>query len=325
MKPFLLQAPCKDYLWGGNRLREFGKVSDADKIAESWELSCHPDGESVIASGEFAGMTLTQFLAAHPEAAGENCRQFERFPVLIKLIDAHDDLSVQVHPDDAYALSHEGEYGKTEMWYVIDAKEGAELIYGFRSELTKDDFRRAIEENTLLDKVNRVPVRAGDVFFIPSGTLHAIGRGLLIAEVQQNSNTTYRVYDYGRLGKDGKPRELHIEKALDVTNLCPVERQPLSGPARIDGWRVQHLGDCRYFYVSLWEPEAAAPAVWKFGGDTASFLHLLVLDGSGVLQMADGGSLRLEKGASLFIPAGSQPGEITGHLRFLATDICQSL
>ncbi len=325
MKPFLLKAPCKDYIWGGNRLREFGKTSDADRIAESWELSCHPDGESVIASGDFKGQTLTAFLKAHPEAAGENCRDFEKFPVLIKLIDAHDDLSVQVHPDDAYALSHEGEYGKTEMWYVLDAQPGAQLIYGFRSEITKEDFRRAIEENTLLDQVRRVPVRAGDVFFIPSGTLHAIGKGLLIAEVQQNSNTTYRVYDYGRLGKDGKPRELHIEKALDVTNLKPLEMQPLSSPDRINGWRVQHLGDCTYFYVSLWEPEAAAPAVWKFGGDTASFLHLLVLDGSGVLQMADGGSLRLEKGASLFIPAGSQPGEITGHLRFIATDICQSL
>ena len=325
MKPFLLKAPCKDYIWGGNRLREFGKTSDADRIAESWELSCHPDGESVIASGDFKGQTLTAFLKAHPEAAGENCRDFEKYPVLIKLIDAHDDLSVQVHPDDAYALSHEGEYGKTEMWYVLDAQPGAQLIYGFRSEITKEDFRRAIEENTLLDQVRRVPVRAGDVFFIPSGTLHAIGKGLLIAEVQQNSNTTYRVYDYGRLGKDGKPRELHIEKALDVTNLKPLEMQPLSSPDRINGWRVQHLGDCTYFYVSLWEPEAAAPAVWKFGGDTASFLHLLVLDGSGVLQMADGGSLRLEKGASLFIPAGSQPGEITGHLRFIATDICQSL
>ncbi len=323
MKPFLLEAPCKDYLWGGNRLRGYGKHSDADKIAESWELSCHPDGESVIASGAFAGMTLTQFLAAHPEAAGENCRRFDRFPMLIKLIDAHDNLSVQVHPDDAYALSHEGEYGKTEMWYVIDAEPGAELIYGFSGKVTREEFRRDIEENTLLDLVRRVPVRAGDRFFIPAGTLHAIGKGILIAEVQENSNTTYRVYDYGRVGKDGKSRELHIDKALDVTNLRPAEAEPLSVPARIDGWRVQHLGDCTYFYVSLWEPEAAAPAVWNFGGDTASFLHVLVLDGSGTLQMADGESLPLSKGASLFIPAGTQPGVITGNLRFITAEVYQ--
>ena len=223
MKPFVLKAPCKDYLWGGNRLREFGKESDADKIAESWELSCHPDGESVIASGDYAGMTLPAFLAAHPEAAGESCRDFERFPVLIKLIDAHDNLSVQVHPDDAYALAHEGEYGKTEMWYIVDAEPGAELLYGFARDVTKEEFRRAIEENTLLDLVRHVPVRPGDVFFIPAGTLHAIGKGILIAEIQQNSNTTYRVYDYGRVGKDGKPRELHIAKALDVTRLTPAD------------------------------------------------------------------------------------------------------
>ena len=193
----------------------------------------------------------------------------------------------------------------------------------------------SVKENTVIgdDCVIRTGTKIGGPGFeikndgTKTITVTHIG-GVVIGnnvEIQQNSNTTYRVYDYGRLGKDGKPRELHIEKALDVTNLKPLEMQPLSSPDRINGWRVQHLGDCTYFYVSLWEPEAAAPAVWKFGGDTASFLHLLVLDGSGVLQMADGGSLRLEKGASLFIPAGSQPGEITGHLRFIATDICQSL
>ncbi len=318
MKPFLLQAPCKDYLWGGNRLREFGKVSDADKIAESWELSCHPDGESVIASGEFAGMTLTAFLVAHPEAAGENCRQFERFPVLIKLIDAHDDLSVQVHPDDAYALSHEGEYGKTEMWYVIDAKEGAELIYGFRQELTKDDFRRAIEENTLLDKVNRVPVRAGDVFFIPSGTLHAIGKGLLIAEVQQNSNTTYRVYDYGRLGKDGKPRELHIEKALDVTNLTPVAGREPSPEVTLPKTHTKYrkLGACRYFSTARLQVNGTFQPKQNAG----SFEHFLCLEGSGVLRF-DGGELPLTKGASVFVPCGADCREIEGDCTLLMTAV----
>ena len=317
MKPFLLKAPCKDYLWGGNRLREFGKVSDADRIAESWELSCHPDGESVIASGAFAGMTLGAFLAEHPEAMGTNCQRFERFPVLIKLIDAQENLSVQVHPDDAYALSHEGELGKTELWYIIDAAPGAEILYGVNASMTREAFRERIENGTITEYLRHVPVKPGEVYFIPAGTLHAIGAGCLVAEVQENSNTTYRVYDYGR------GRELHIEKALDVTALRPVEAVPLSSPSRINGWRAQHFPDCDYFYVTLWEPETAEPAAWRFGDDPASFLHILVLDGSGTMQTADGESLLLSKGASLFIPAGAQRGEITGNLRFIVSEIYQ--
>ncbi len=315
MKPFLLKAPCKDYIWGGDRLREFGKGADMNRIAESWELSCHPDGESVIASGEYTGMTLPAFLQQFPEAPGKNCDRFERFPVLIKLIDARENLSVQVHPDDAYALAHEGELGKTEMWYVIDAAPGAELLCGVKEPMTREEFRRSIGENTILDKLRHIPVKAGDTVFIPAGTLHAIGKGCLIAEVQENSNTTYRVYDYNR------GRELHIAKALDVATLTPAEMQPLSTPSRINGWRVQHLNDCAYFYVSLWEPEDASPKSWKFGGDTESFVHILVLDGHGTVSMADGEQLPLQKGASLFIPAGSEPGVITGEMRFISSGI----
>ena len=315
MKPFVLKAPCKDYLWGGNRLREFGKESDADKIAESWELSCHPDGESVIASGEYAGMTLPAFLAAHPEAAGESCRDFERFPVLIKLIDAHGNLSVQVHPDDAYALAHEGEYGKTEMWYIVDAEPGAELLYGFARDVTKEEFRCAIEENTLLDLVRHVPVRQGDVFFIPAGTLHAIGKGILIAEIQQNSNTTYRVYDYGRVGKDGKPRELHIAKALDVTRLTPAEEPALSPAAVLPcGTRCQKLGSCRYFDTMKLELSGSYTPEEHAG----SYAHYLCLAGSGVLRY-DGGELAFEKGSSIFIPCGARVREICGTCTLLHT------
>ncbi len=317
MKAFLLQAPCKDYLWGGSRLRDFGKQSAAERIAESWELSCHPDGESVIASGDHAGMTLSAFLTQHPEALGENCRRFDRFPVLVKLIDAQDNLSVQVHPDDAYALAHEGEFGKTELWYILDAEPGAEILYGVKKPLTKDELRQSIMDGSITDKLRHIPVHPGEAYFIPAGTLHAIGKGCLIAEVQQSSNTTYRVYDYGR------GRALHIDKALDVARLTPTEAERLSRPSRINGWRAQHLPDCAYFYVTIWEPETAAPAVWEIGDDPDSFLHLLVLDGSGTLQMSDGDSLPLSKGTSLFIPANSQPGKITGHLRFLASEIYQ--
>ena len=317
MKPFLLQSVCKDYVWGGNRLRTFGKTSDADRIAESWELSCHPDGESRIASGEFAGLTLTAFLTQHPEALGANCRKADRFPVLIKLIDAQKNLSVQVHPGDAYALANEGEPGKTELWYIIDAAPGAEILYGVKEAMTQTEFRESIETGTITEKLRHIPVHPGEVYFIPAGTLHAIGAGCLVAEVQENSNTTYRVYDYGR------GRALHIDKAMDVTTLRPIEAEVLSRPVCINGWRAQHLSDCDYFYVTLWEPETAAPAAWRVGEDTASFLHILVLDGSGTVQTADGERLLLEKGASLFIPAGAQKGRIAGNLRFIVTEMDQ--
>ncbi|MDE5564183.1 MAG: class I mannose-6-phosphate isomerase [Oscillospiraceae bacterium] len=297
MKPFLLKGVCKDYIWGGNRLRDYGKTSDADRIAESWELSCHPDGESVLPNGS----TLTQYLKEHPEALGVHCADFDRFPVLVKLIDAADNLSVQVHPDDAYAMQYEGAPGKTELWYVIDAQPDAELIYGFREAITKDEFRRAIETHTLLDKVKRVPVKAGDVFYIPAGTLHAIGKGILIAEIQENSNTTYRVYDYGRVDEDGKPRALHIEKALDVTSLCPTENTvPSPSTAFPEGCTIQTLGACRYFEVMKITVQKQA----RLGADT-SFNHILVLDGTAVLR--DGAeTLSIRRGDSIFVPAGTE-------------------
>ena len=185
MEILKLNAPCKDYIWGGNRLREeYGKVSDADKIAESWELSCHKDGQSVIANGKDKGKMLSEYVAENKNALGTACDRFEYFPILIKLIDAKDNLSVQVHPDNDYAMRVEGEYGKTEMWYIVDCEEGSQLIYGFDKEISREEFADRIKNNTLLEVTNNVPVHKGDVFFIESGTLHAIGKGILIAEIQ---------------------------------------------------------------------------------------------------------------------------------------------
>lgn len=211
-----LKPACKDYLWGGHRLvEEYGIEYDGDILAEAWELSCHPDGPSVITNGEYAGKTLKEFIDEKGmEVLGLHCRRFREFPILTKFIDARDNLSIQVHPGNSYALKNEGQYGKTEMWYVLDAEEGAILYYGFKKEITKEEFARRIKDNTILEVLNAVEVHKGDVLFIESGTLHAIGKGLLIAEIQQNSNVTYRIYDYGRVGKDGKKRDLHIEKAL---------------------------------------------------------------------------------------------------------------
>ena len=201
------------------------------------------------------------------------------------------------------------------MWYIVDAEPGAELLYGFARDVTKEEFRRAIEENTLLDLVRHVPVRPGDVFFIPAGTLHAIGKGILIAEIQQNSNTTYRVYDYGRVGKDGKPRELHIAKALDVTRLTPAEEPALSPAAVLPcGTRCQKLGSCRYFDTMKLEISGSYTPEEHAG----SYAHYLCLAGSGVLRY-DGGELAFEKGSSIFIPCGARVREICGTCTLLHT------
>ena len=318
MRPFFLKAPIKDYIWGGTKLRTvFGKESDTERLAESWELSCHPDGECTISGGDFDGMKLSSFISEHPEAVGSSFKSGDSFPVLVKLIDAEKDLSLQVHPDNDYARKHENDSGKTEMWYVISADIGSELIYGFKEELTKEEFRQAIEDNTLMDKVNRVPVRQGDVFFIKPGTLHAIGKGILIAEIQQSSNVTYRVYDYGRLGADGKPRELHIEKALDVTNTVPAEpKSPVYG-MELDGVVTQLLADCEYFNVNrhriIKELELYA--------DKNSFVHVLMIGGSGGELIADNYTLPLTMGSSVFVPAGTGAFAIKGNCDIIVTTI----
>ena len=319
MYPIKLKPAFKDYLWGGTRLRDdFGKDCDFDKIAESWELSCHKDGNSVVADGEFAGLTLAPYIEKEGKSVlGTNCEKFENFPILIKLIDAKDNLSVQVHPNNEYAQRVEGEYGKTEMWYVVDCDEGASLLYGFKHNITKEEFRERIENNTLLEVTNSVPVKKGDVFFIEAGTLHAIGKGILIAEIQQNSNTTYRIYDYGRVGADGKPRQLHIDKAVDVTNLCPAKPYPQSEPVDMGGWTKKRLAKCEYFTVDVINVDTSA----ALEADKSSFVNILVLDGGCVLSSEGNDAVELKKGDSVFIPAGLGKFELTGKCSAVMTHI----
>ena len=282
-EPIFLQGVCKDYLWGGNRLREeFGKTSGADKIAESWELACHKDGSSILKNGPDAGKTLREYLDAHGTGfLGTNCAGCTTVPVLIKLIDAKQDLSIQVHPDDDYAMRVEGEPGKTEMWYIVNA----------------------------------VPVHKGDCFFIPSGTLHAIGAGILLAEIQQNSNTTYRVYDYGRRGADGRLRPLHIEKALDVANLSPLAPTVQYAPAPVSGGSVRKLEACQYFASDAVTVHGAV----RFAVGTESFHHLLFLSGTDVLKTASG-SYPVKKGDSVLLLAGLGEYTVTGtEAQYIAT------
>lgn len=318
MNPVKLKPAFKDYLWGGTRLRDdFGKDCDFEKIAESWELSCHKDGASVVASGEFAGLTLAEYIEKNGKGVlGTNCGKFENFPILIKLIDAKDNLSVQVHPDNEYAQRVEGEYGKTEMWYIVDCDEGAELLYGFKSEISKEEFRERIENNTLLEVTDSVPVKKGDVFFIEAGTLHAIGKGILIAEIQQNSNTTYRIYDYGRVGADGKPRQLHIDKAVEVTELRPATPYPQTEAFEENGAVKRLLAKCEYFTVYSVDVETGA----RFSADETSFNSILLLDGDAELT-AGGETLALKKGDSVFVPAGCGEYVITGKFKSVLTRI----
>ena len=318
MYPIKLTPAFKDYLWGGTRLRDdFGKDCDYDKVAESWELSCHKDGASVVANGEHAGKTLAQYIETEGKAVlGKNCERFEQFPILIKLIDAKDNLSVQVHPNNEYAQRVEGEYGKTEMWYIVDCDEGAELLYGFKKEVSKDEFASRIKDNTLLEITQSVPVKKGDVFFIEAGTLHAIGKGILIAEIQQNSNTTYRIYDYGRVGADGKPRELHIDKAVEVTDLCPSKTYPVTEAFEASGAVKRLLSKCEYFTV--YSVDVAEKAC--FNADETSFHNVLILEGNAELVCGDT-TLALKKGDSVFVPANCGEYTLTGNFKSVFTRI----
>lgn len=308
-----LKPSGKAYIWGGRRLvDEYGKECVGDVLAETWELSCHPDGPSVIADGECAGKTLQQYIDEKgKDVLGTHCRRFQDFPILIKFIDAKDNLSIQVHPDNEYALKNEGQYGKTEMWYVMDAGKDAFLYYGFKEEISREEFARRIEEDTLLEVLNAVPVQKGDVFFIKAGTIHAIGKDILIAEIQQNSNVTYRVYDFGRIGADGKKRELHIDKAVAVTNRVPIVKDNSCYP---------HVADCDYFTVDKLNLDGNIMKKLEGVVSEESFASVLILDGEGTIANQDE-VLNYKKGDSFFLPAGSGSYQIEGVCDALITTI----
>ena len=318
MYPLLLKPPIKDYLWGGTKLKtDFGFETDKDIAAEAWMLSCHNDGMNIVLNGGHKSKTINEVLdICGKSALGNKAERFSYFPILIKLIDAKQKLSVQVHPDDNYSLSVEGEYGKTEMWYVVDCEDGAELVYGFKENISKEEFEKRIKDNTLTDVCNSVPVHKGDVFFIDAGTLHAIGEGILIAEVQQNSNTTYRVSDYGRLGADGKPRELHIDKALEITK-CEKPQIPYGNIGKVisNGNNIiRELAVCDKFSAKLLNLNERMDI---YSSD--SFISLIVLDGNAIIKWNDG-EINAKKGDSIFIPANFK-AEIKGNAEILYSHI----
>ena len=307
--PIIKLSPAfKDYLWGGTKLRDiYGKQCDYDAIAESWELSAHPAGNSIVSSGRHKGMPFSKYLeTVGKDVLGWKCMQ--DFPLLIKFIDAKDNLSIQVHPDDDYALENEHEYGKNEMWYVIDAEPGAGLYVGFNRDVDRDEVEKRVTDNTILDILNFYPTKPGDVFFIPAGTVHAIGAGNLICEIQQNSNSTYRLYDYDRRDKFGNPRELHLKKALDVLKYTKYEPEDLE---KHDG-KIR----CKYFETSITEVDGkkTVPLI------DDSFYSLVAIKGSGAISV-DKENMDMSAGDSIFIPATNNTLTITGKLSLVITRI----
>lgn len=322
--PFLLSPAGKDYLWGGCRLKEdFSKDIALNPLAETWECSTHPDGLSIVVSGENSGQTLRDVLAKHPEYLGGNHAGKGELPILIKFIDAKTDLSVQVHPDDDYAGKYEnGSLGKSEMWYVLDARKDSKLVYGFCRNMDKHTLRRSLEAGTVGKYLQRVPIQKDDVFYIPAGQVHAIGAGALIAEIQENSNLTYRLFDYNRLDKNGKLRPLHIDKAVEVANLKggTEPKQPLRVLKFRRGYATELLCRCKYFQTERmllnterWREGAA------FGTGADSFKVLLCIEGVGTLA-GEMESLQFIKGDCIFVPADSIPLRLHGKAQLLVVE-----
>ena len=321
-KPFLLKPIGKDYLWGGNRLNtDFAKKIALSPLAETWECSTHPDGISMVAGGEHAGKNLREVLATHPEYYGKHPLADGELPILIKLIDAKENLSVQVHPDDAYARSMEnGSRGKTEMWYVLDAEPNTHLVYGFSHDMNRDILKKNLEAGTIEKYLQKIPVEKDDIFYIEAGTVHALGAGALVAEIQENSNITYRLYDYNRKDKQGKTRNLHIDQAMAVMNYksSTTPRQPLRVLRYRRGVASELLCRCQYFQVErllintlLYHENAFYPA----RPDT--FEVLLCIDGKGMLFYDSVESISFQKGDCIFIPANCAGLSLKGKAQML--------
>ncbi len=295
-----LKPATKDYIWAGTKLKKYGKDAPYDNIAECWELSFHKDGPCLIDSGINAGKALKDI--ATDADLGSNVSTFPFFPVLIKLIDSGDNLSVQVHPKDEYALRHENSFGKTEMWYVLEAEKGSGLYVGLKEDTNRDEIESALKDGTILSKLNFFPVMPGEVYFIESGTIHAIGKGVTVIEIQQNSNLTYRLYDYNRLGKDGKPRELHIEKALNVINYKKYQKIIFADDI---------IGTCKYFTSRYQKIDRT---VSLHAPDT-TFYSLTFLDGEGKIN-----DLPYRKFDTFFLPSGKK-ALITGTGSYILTSV----
>ena len=264
-----LKPAVKDYIWGGTYFQRFNKGLNLERVSECWELSTRGLDSSIIASGKDEGKLLKDVITNND--IGPVMDRFPYFPLLIKLIDAKDNLSVQVHPSDGYALKNENSFGKSEMWHIISADEGSGLYVGLNKDYKKEDIQKALEEGTILDYLNFFKVKPGDTFIINPGTIHAIGKGVRLIEIQQNSNLTYRLYDYNRVDKNGQPRELHIQKALEVIDYRKYESAPKANGL---------LADNQYFTVK----EVIFDKELEIKADDQAFVSFTFLEGEGFVN-----------------------------------------
>ena len=296
-----LEPIYKDYLWGGNKLRENYNKTDTDlyPLAESWELSTHPDGLSSISN-----TSLLDFIKSNPSCLGFKCKDND-IPILIKYIDAKEKISIQVHPDDTYARIHENDNGKTELWYILEASDNAYIYLGTNKTLSKDEFKTSITNNTVTSYLNKIYVKQGDVFLIEPGTIHSLGEGCLVVEIQEKSNITYRVYDYDRRDKYGHLRNLHIQKALDVVHLTKYTPSKRNKDTHL-------LEDCKYFKVYLYESNNDI----TLHISDSSFVVILLIQGNANITTNDE-SLEAIQGNSIFLPSGNYDVTISSHCKFL--------
>ncbi|MNW36986.1 mannose-6-phosphate isomerase, type 1 [Fontibacillus panacisegetis] len=307
--PLFLTPVFQERIWGGQKLKDlFGYSIPYERTGECWAVSAHPNGQSVIKSGPYEGKTLGELWTSRPELFRS---QSAVFPLLTKILDASDDLSVQVHPDDEYAGIHEnGELGKTECWYIVAADPGAEIIYGHEA-TSKEQLVQMVENGHWDEFLTKVPVKAGDFFYVPSGTIHAIGKGIVILETQQSSDTTYRVYDYDRKDKDGNSRELHLNKAIDVTTI-PQSYQPQEYKvAQKEGLSVTTFVSNSFFTVEKWN----ISSLTHFQ-EQPKYIICSVLDGQGQLTLEDI-TYPLSKGDHFILPANFGPYQMDGQLELI--------
>ena len=320
MYPLKFEDIFKTVVWGGEKIAPFkGVQTDQHNIGESWELSGVKGNESVVANGPLAGHTITELACEYKEVLlGKKVYETTgtEFPLLIKFIDARDDLSVQVHPDDTLAgKRHNGSKGKTEMWYVVQADEGAHLMAGLSRQTTPQEYESKVNDNTVTEILKDYKVREGDTFFIPAGRVHSIGKGCFIAEIQQTSDITYRIYDFGRLGLDGKPRELHTELAKDAIDYTVLDDYRTHYPQVTDSENT--LVSCKYFTTSLFD---LSQSVTKDIASLDSFLIAICIDGHGTISDGHGNSIQIRKGETILLPADSLSATFTpeGSMKLLA-------
>lgn len=315
--PLKMQPCYKEYLWGGRQLKtEYGKTDAPEIAAESWELASHPDGASVVAGGEYTGRTIADLGQMDKDAFwGSSCKT-DKFPLMVKLIDAAKDLSIQVHPSDETALP--GEQGKAEMWYIVDCEPQAFLYFGFSKQITKEEFLDRAQDGTICQVLNRVPVHKGDVFYILPGTIHAIGAGIVIAEIQQNSNTTFRIYDFQRRDADGNLRPLHLNRAADVISYVPIVPQNCRANSCVvfPGFSVTEMFCCDYFQAHRIDVMEEI----TLRCDRRSFHHLLCVEGSGAICTGEASWL-FARGDSYFLPAALGDYKIQGKCRMLLSRV----